>query len=244
MSPKTVHEIGFHLRTRYFGQLRLRRGLPPPVVGERIERERKFYALLLARARAEFTAATKGQAEDFTQARDVFDIGCRNWSYAPALSKVFARARFHGVEVDGGRRYWNLHRRIDAAASQARELESQGQEASVIFDDFRNLDLRKITSASALFCFFYPFVSARPCRKWGLPVSFADFHSLLAHVGTSGARLNHVLSVHQGEWEAELAREAYARAGLACRETVVKPSSFIGLWPNAYDMHVLLVTDA
>ena len=230
---RSVSESGFEFRRKYLGTLQLRQGLPRPVSGERFERERQFYTLLVACVRANLAPDPEV----------VYDIGCRNWSYAPAVAAAFPRARLVGVEVDGGRRYWNLHRRIDAAASQASELSCTGHRANVIFDDFRNLVLPASTVSSALFCFFYPFVSERPCRKWGLPVSFARFYSLLAHAQTSEARQNQVLSVHQGEWEAVLARQAYGRAGLFYQETIIKPSSFTGLWPNAYDMHVFLVTD-
>ncbi len=230
--------LTFELRTRIFGRVRLRRQLPRPVSGERFERERDFYNLLLTRARADFAATA------FDGVDEVYDIGCRNWSYAPVLAEAFPNARLLGVEVDGGRRYWNLHRRIDAAASQARELAQAGFEAAVIHNDFRQLRLDQSTAASALFCFFYPFVSEHPCRKWGLPTRFSDFHALVVHAGTSSARRCQVLSVHQGEWEAEIARRDYERAGLSFRETVIQPSLFKGLWPNEYPMHVFLVADA
>jgi len=220
----TLNQLQFSLRNRTYGQLKLRSGLPAT---QPAGTEREFYRLVLSRA--------MGMTQD-SQVQEVWDIGCRNWSYAQALAEFFPGASLVGVEIDGGRRYWNLYRRIDQAESYARELRDQGRQASVIYADFQKVHEHR-QADDVLFCFFYPFVSENPCLSWGLPVEYSDFTSLIMHARklADGA---HILSCHQGEWEAELARESYRKAGVSVSEQVLHASEFAGLWPSPYDAHL------
>lgn len=223
----------------------LRRGLPAPTSGPQFVGEHAFYRLVLGQAR---------QYTDLARVEQVFDVGCRNWSYVRALAEAFPKARLFGVEVDGGRRYVNLYRRIDMARAHAAELCAQGRAAEVIYGDFRHLDLSAVcddhevlTSGSSFgavaFCFLFPFVSTRPCRRWGLPSSFANFEELLSRASVMGpCRGKRIfVSCHQGDWEAEIAREAWAGAGFSPRESILRHQQFEGLWPNPYDVHVFVV---
>lgn len=227
-----LNQIQFLLREKWLGRLTLRRGLPKPQESQAESGERAFYRLVLDRALP---------LEERDRIEVAWDIGCRNWSYASAIAQSFARARLIGVEVDGKRRYWNLFRREDVARSYALQLEQEGRGAECIFRDFRLIapDLSPAPQSRHVFCFFFPFVSERPCVKWGLPRQYADFASLLSHA----LRLAHepiLISIHQGEWEAEIARAAYARVGVAVREQLLEPREFVGLWPARYTIHLFV----
>ncbi|MCM2278307.1 MAG: hypothetical protein NDJ89_09550 [Oligoflexia bacterium] len=234
-----LNALSFTLRDRFWGRLRLRRKSPVPRVDETIRREREFYSLLLTRA---FPLP-------FTPKPGLWvDVGCRNWSYAPALAQFFPGAALLGVELDGRRRYWNLHRRMDLAQAFARECRlpgtGGGAGAECFFGDFRKLSsLPRLPEGNApvLFSFFYPFVSPDPCHGWGLPAKFADWAALLKHgraLARTASRPALFLSVHQGEWEAEIARTTLARLKMPSRELRVHAKEFQGLWPSPHDAYL------
>ena len=229
-----INEIQLNLRERVTGKIVMRSRLPLPTYDEQTDAEQNFYRLLLARA-----------LDAPTNAADVvWDIGCRNWSYAPALADVFPQARLIGVEVDGRRRYWNLYRRMDYATAQASSLSLDGRDSQCVFADFRNVPVEFALNAgeTSMFCFFFPFVSPNPCLKWGLPLHFANFENLLRHARTGAIRAKsdaEFVSCHQGEWEAEIAKEAYENLGLAVKHSVVNAREYEGLWPSSHDVHVL-----
>lgn len=232
--------VHFGIRSRSLGVLKLRSdanagdpfGAFGSAKGARTP-ESRFYGLLLREGM---------KTKSLPEITRVVDVGCRNWSYADALADFFPNARLLGVEVDGNRRYWNLRRRRDAADVHARALAAQGTEARCIFGDFRKLATTELADAvpgPVAFTFFYPFVSARPCLKWGLPLEYADFGSLLEHAGKlcrAKGRGGVLLSCHQGEWEAALAEEAYSKAGLKPLRTPLAPERFSGLWPAPYEV--------
>lgn len=231
-------QLQFRLRNRWLGHIVLRSGLPGVIENDTVRKERAFYSLVLHEI-------TKTCAADPAKAAAVVDIGCRNWSYAKALGEHFPTADLLGVELDGGRRYWNGYRRIDVANSYAAELSSETRKAECLYADFRKLDpenLRPFTEQRELwFTFFYPFVSEDPALAWGIPQEFADFGALLTHarkLSNAVGRKYRVLSLHQGSWEANLARESYQKAGLsiAC-EGVIPQERFEGLWPSRHDAY-------
>ncbi len=167
------------------------------------------------------------------------DVGCRNWSYAAALGEAFPRARLLGVEVDGGRRYWDLYRRRDLAEAYASDLRKNGREAKCLFRDFRKISKVDLPRGEQVaFCFFFPFVSARPCVKWGLPLQFVAFDSLLEHSRTISEK-SMIMSCHQGEWEAEIAKQAYESNRITADQIVIAPDEFTGLWPAQHPIHIL-----
>lgn len=224
---ENCNRVFFGLRNRYWGRWKLRPGLPDV---ERSSGETEFYKMVLRSSVTEQCVASDA----------CVDIGCRNWSYAPALAEVFAGAELIGVELDGGRRYFNLHRRIDAAHASAHALAKAGIQARALHANFLNLAGNDFSGAQhQVFCFFFPFVSERPCRKWGIPACYSDFPAQLAHAKKLGA--SEIVSCHQGEWEAEIAREAYASAGFHPRESVLAPEDFKNLWPSPYPTHIFRV---
>ncbi len=215
-------EMNHRFREQVGKRLKLRPGLPLELTNQG---ELAFYRLVLERSRIS------------PKARTVVDVGCRNWSYAPTLAEYFPDAELHGVEVDGARRYLTLHRRMDAALAQAVALFEVGRCAHTHFKDFRETQIRGPDMA---FTFFFPFVSQDPCRAWGLPANkFASFAELLEHALYLCDGKCQILSAHQGEWEAELARDAYTEAGLKVRERVLYPEEFSGLWPSPHPVQIL-----
>ncbi|MEW6058421.1 MAG: hypothetical protein AB1540_17610, partial [Bdellovibrionota bacterium] len=95
--------------------------------------------------------------------------------------------------------------------------------------------------SNVTFAFFYPFVSERPCLKWGLPAKFSQFERLVRHALTEAKKFRaktQILSVHQGEWEAEIARSVYLKQGFEFSEQIILAHEFSQLWPSFYDVHV------
>jgi hypothetical protein len=273
----------FNLREKVLGQVRLRQALPTLPGVQAREGERQYYQKLLSKVFSPEEAASIGY---------VTDVGCRNWSYAGALAEFFNSASLLGVEVDGGRRYWNLHRRRDYADAYAAELRGQGRKAETLFQDFATIrelpDLGAPRSKSGLqnessdpaappqaqeilFCFFFPFVSENPCQKWGLPTRFVKFAELIQKAQALGESENcrrskdvlhssrvhaqiqnpsnlrkptvktRILSVHQGEWEADEARDVYTELGLTFKESVLGVEEFTKLWPSAFENRIFLL---
>ncbi len=229
-AEELLNRASFGLRNRYWGRWKVRRGLPHV---ESSSGEIEFYKMILRSSGIDLRAASVACAA-------CVDVGCRNWSYARALAECFPGAELLGIELDGGRRYFNLHRRIDAAHASAHALAKAGIKARALHANFLNLSGNDFSGARyPAFCFFFPFVSERPCRKWGLPARYSDFSAQLAHAKNLGAA--RIISCHQGEWEAGIAREAYAGAGFHPRESVLAPQDFKNLWPSPYPTHIFRV---
>lgn len=253
----SMMEAQFKLRQGLLGQVRLRQGLPRLPEMLLREGELEYYRRVLERSYAH-----KNDRQSVCQ---VVDVGCRNWSYVRALARFFNNAHLLGVEVDGWRRYWNLHRRKDYADAYAAELRAEGREVQTFFGDFA--DLQELPTAGPwgqsperreiLFCFFFPFVSENPCRSWGLPSRFVKFKELVLKAQTLVASKNQhslnsstqcamefvprLLSVHQGEWEAEEARQVYSELGLTFKESTLHVEEFKELWPSPYENRIFLV---
>jgi hypothetical protein len=230
MIESQIRGVQFFLREHLLGRLSLRRS--PPIVSDASPDtpnqtpEHRFYELLI---RKFFNEAER------LAFRKVVDIGCRNGSYLPALRRLFPKAELVGIELDSLRRYWNLYRRADYARAYA-----QACGARVLFGDFKKLStesLRLPAQGSVLITLFYPFVSERPCLKWGLPVQFSDFDQLILRIKnlrTQSPALDfHLMSAHQGEWEAEKARAVLTGA----IEIIHSPEEFASLWPSPHPVH-------
>ena len=235
MIESQLREVQFFLRERFWGRISFRRTLP------RVENastdtpnqtpEHRFYELLI---RKSFDESERGAF------KKVIDIGCRNGSYLPALRRLFPEAQLLGVELDGLRRYWNFYRRADYARAYAHACG-----ADVLFGDFRKLSAHSLSlpaQGKVLITLFYPFVSERPCLKWGLPVEFSDFSEILVEIKNLSAKHPdlefEVLSAHQGEWEAEKARALLPLSLHGATEAVLAPEEFAGLWPSPHPVHL------
>ena len=238
MIESQIRGVQFFLREHFWGRLSFHRSLPPvsdssPDTPNQTP-EHRFYELLIRKSFPNSSPNSSGEAERLTFQK-VIDIGCRNGSYLPALRRLFPNAELLGVELDSLRRYWNLYRRADYARAYA-----QACGARVLFGDFKELStesLRLPAQGAVLITLFYPFVSERPCLKWGLPVQFSDFDQLILKIKnlrTQNPTLDfHLMSAHQGEWEAEKARAVLAGA----TEIIHSPEEFASLWPSPHPVH-------
>jgi hypothetical protein len=224
-----INSLQFQLRAHFFGKIKLRSGLPKILPAGARRSEIEFYRLLLKQAIGE---------EGGNQFDSVIDVGCRNWSYVEALAQFFPNADLTGVEVDGWRRYWNLHRRIDQATAYARAVQDERRQARALPIDFRHFELESDFERAALI-YFFPFVSENPCLGWGLPARYSNFSSLLQY----SLRLFQLhknrapwtwISAHQGEWEAEIARESYSNLNFKWIEKQISPEEVKGLWPSQF----------
>ncbi len=233
MFQDTWTHLQFALRKNVFGKIRVRSSLPVPQLTQGIQKERQFYHFVLSRALA---------SEEKGSWKQVVDVGCRNWSYAQAIAEFFPNANLWGIEVDGNRRYLNLYRRMDFARTYAEELRSESRDVQFWHGDFENFNELQ-ASKDTLFCFFYPFVSENPCLKWGLPTRFVKFSNLLRHAleisSKEGSPRTGILTLHQGEWEAEISRRAFREVGLSFEEKVLKVEEFEEFWPSQHNAHLL-----
>ncbi len=221
--------LQFKLRNRFLGRMPLRRGSPK--LSSRSQ-DRALYAALL---QSIFREPTQ-------QFEWIWDIGCRNWSYVESLTETFPNAKLIGVELDGNRRYWNLYRRRDVAQAYAQKIRKTKRWAECHFSDFRAMRVGEWSGKTNLFCFFFPFVSIRPCLKWGLPKEYADFSELLSHAKMLSPNLVNIISFHQGPWEAELARKAYTQQRMKIREIILDQKSLNGLWVYPFAIHGISAT--
>ena len=238
MIQNFLNEVSFHIRQKYLGKFILRNGLPQVSLGkESILKENQYYKMILSEG---FHRA------NLPEVQQVIDVGCRNWSYISALSEFFPSALLKGIEVDGGRRYWNLYRRIDQTRAYGQALKrKENREVYWVHGDFRETK-RIQADLPVAFCFFFPFVSYNPCLKWGLPARFACFKELLRHSKYLAQKAKSPavwISSHQGEWEADIAREVYAKAGLQWEEYILPVESFKHLWPSRYETRIFVAKE-
>jgi hypothetical protein len=146
----------------------------------------------------------------------VVDVGCRDWSYVEALAQAFPHASLTGIEVDARRRYWNLRRRMDHAQAYTRAVQNQGRDCRCLFKDFRAVEEGEFAGEGALtvFCFLFPFVSENPCLKGGLPAPYSHFEEVLKSAQKLANRPSFFVSLHQGDWERDVAQAAYDKVSL------------------------------
>ena len=215
-----LRDICFYLRNKVFGKIPLRPLPYIPRPGAHVQ-EVAFYQRVLT--------SSLGEAER-RRICLLVDVGCRNWSYLDALFAAFPNvALATGIEVDPGRRMTDLYRRGDLAQGFALAASKRGQFARVLLRDF--MEVPFFPTPDTAYLFLYPFVSARPCRAWGLPSRFADFSGYLTRVSQILSPTSFVLSVHQGQWEVEVALKAYADSGLKITPPLLIPPSETG-WPT------------
>lgn len=234
--------LAFKIRNQFWGKLKLRAKLPQPKLSFLGTNEHEFYKLLI-------DSVTSESLRD--QFSCVVDVGCRNWSYVAALADSFRFAELIGIELDGGRRYYNLHRRIDMANAFAAELlfsadpNKLGRLARAVHADFLDFEFDDYVGSNhdknnTLFTFFFPFVSVNPCKKWGIPKQYSDFDTVISRA-TEQCGASNLLSAHQGEWEASIAQNVYEKHKLSVQHKVVNPPKY---WPNPYEIHIFLSTNA
>lgn len=224
----------FCARDKIFGRYRLRWDSPSPELNSSAEKALTLHREIL---RLAFSEAAAREVDC------VVDVGSCDWYYARVLFEHFSEARVLGIEVDGSRRYLNLHRRKDLGVARARALSRSGRSVEYRHGDFRTLVQGDLGGArKILFTFFFPFVSDDPCLAWGLPPhAFANFDALVFHASRlARGREAWVLSAHQGAWESELAQKSLRASGVhAWQKTVLPKEEISAYWPGAYAVESL-----
>ena len=132
------------------------------------------------------------------------DVGSKTAAYLTGLA-TFAPIGWDCVEVHAHRRYlWGSTRRV------------YGERMAAAFPGCRYhaADMRTVDGRWELVTWFLPFLTEAPLRAWGLPPSLLAPDALLAHVTARVAPGGTLLVVNQGEGEAELQAQAFARLGL------------------------------
>lgn len=132
------------------------------------------------------------------------DIGCRNFSYLPALS-AFSAGAWDGVELDAHARYWNGFTRRAYGEWMARQRSNCHYIAGSLLDLHGRYDL---------VIWLLPFVASRPLELWGLPQRFFQPLQLLRHAHARLQPGGRLFIVNQGEAEAEVQAELFAEAGI------------------------------
>ena len=230
-----------------YRKLRIRSGLPnSPVKPHPSIQEHLFYSAILKEALTESERQTLSHW---------IDVGCRNWGYLPGcLSALPTLESGVGIERDPGRIYWNGYYRGDYAEAAALQSSTPTRTLHFVPGNFQSLTPTlgwsldsKPGSRSRLITHFFPFVSERPCTQWGLPIEYSNFTPLASHTlnllsaKMQGDPIDHYwLSLHQGEWEADIAREVWTGLGCSFTEKKLDPISLPGNWPSRHPLYLLV----
>lgn len=144
------------------------------------------------------------------------DIGCRNFSYLPALHAYSARP-WQGVELDAYARYWNGSTR----AAYGRALAARYPGCA-----YHATSVTAVTGSYVLIVWFLPFLNVETLVAYGLPRRYFDPPTLLsaAHrLLTPGGTL---LIVNQGAQERDAQQQLCAELALPCTESRMITSLF------------------
>lgn len=133
------------------------------------------------------------------------EIGCRNFSYLPALHSYVPMA-WDGVELDAYARYWN-----------GRTRRAYGDHMAAHFESCRYLpaSLLDIDGHYDLIVWFLPFVVLDPLLRWGLPQRFFEPARLLEKAANLLVPAGRLFIVNQGLHEADQQQRLCERAGLS-----------------------------
>ncbi|MFZ9585545.1 MAG: hypothetical protein ACO280_11410 [Pseudohongiellaceae bacterium] len=132
------------------------------------------------------------------------DVGCRNFSYLPALS-AFSDGRWDGSELDAHARYWNGLTRRAYGEWMARQRSGCRYLPGSVLHWRDRYDL---------IVWLLPFVVEEPLQWWGLPQRFFQPLALLQHVYGLLQPGGTLFIVNQGEAEAEVQAALCRAAGL------------------------------
>lgn len=135
------------------------------------------------------------------------DIGCRNFSYLPALSAYSAHP-WHGVELDAHVRYWNGFTRRAYGEWMARQRSACRYIAGSLLD---------VKGSYDCIVWLLPFVVEEPLAAWGLPRRFFQPEPLLQHAFALLKPGGLMLVVNQGEGEAEVQQDLFIQGKIPAR---------------------------
>lgn len=144
------------------------------------------------------------------------EIGCRNFSYLPALY-AYAAHPWHGVELDAHARYWNGWTR--AAYGRALAARYAG---SV----YHATSVTALTGSFVLIVWFLPFLNIETLIAYGLPRRYFDPPTLLSTAHRLLAPGGTLLIVNQGAHERDAQQQLCAALALPCTAPLVIASPF------------------
>jgi hypothetical protein len=135
------------------------------------------------------------------------DIGCKNWSYVPALY-AWSGSAWDGVELDAHRRYATLVTR-----------RAYGEYMAAPFPGCRYIpgSLLDVEQRYSVVTWFLPFVRVEPLLAWGLPRRFFEPLRLLRHAWQRVLPGGRMLVVNQGRGEAEIQGELFRKTEIPAR---------------------------
>lgn len=148
------------------------------------------------------------------------DVGCGDFRYAAALAGWLGRhgasprrpVVLRGIEVDGFGVYRDGHARADHARAHARLAAAGGAEVRFEVADF----VRRSWPEQDVVSLFFPFLGARACLAWGLPLSRLAPTRLLRRAVASVRPGGWLLVVDQTQAERRRLRRLLADQPVTC----------------------------
>lgn len=144
------------------------------------------------------------------------DVGCRNFSYLPALHAYSAHP-WHGVELDAHARYWNGSTR--AAYGRAIATHYPGCV-------YHATSVTALTGSFVLIVWFLPFLNLDTLVAYGLPRRYFDPPTLLSATHRLLAPGGTLLIVNQGAHERDTQQQLCADLALPCTQPQLVTSVF------------------
>ncbi|MBX2860962.1 MAG: hypothetical protein KTR14_06990 [Vampirovibrio sp.] len=151
------------------------------------------------------------------------DVGAKNWAYVAAIDGWLKRNtkiyQLTGIELDGYRRYTDLHTRADYAQTYISTISQATYEVG---------DIMNHQGQYHIISCFLPFVFEEPCLAWGLPLSYFRPKVFLAKLLQLLAPGGILLVMNQGESERDKQEELFKRLdgdpklGVTLNTTAVK----------------------
>lgn len=127
----------------------------------------------------------------------VLDVGSKNFYYAESLHAFFRPSSLTGVEIDAYVTYGNLHSRYDYARFFIEGLPNTR---------YLPADFLACEETAQVICLFYPFVTERAVRSWGLPKGLLKPEPFFRKARQGLLPGGKVFMVNQGTREYQLAK--------------------------------------
>lgn len=139
----------------------------------------------------------------------ILDIGSKNWFYAQGEHAFFAHNckdfSLTGIELDAFRVYTSFYSRYDAANFYIKGLKNTEYIAGNLLNHNHKYDY--IT-------WFFPFITATPLLKWGLPLKFYKPKEMLSHAYNLLNKNGQMLIVNQGKEEYKIQLQLLQELGI------------------------------
>ena len=189
----------------------------PPDVGRRVGELRDRYGVEFERRVGARSALQNYEYLDWLDAafaswglppprpRELHDVGCGGFAYAPALHRYFAPARLVGIDVEG-------HRRLRGGVNRHERV--LGHLAGLPGAEFAVADYTRWSRRAEFATAFFPFVTPAPLLAWRLPLSLLKPDALFAALRANLAPHGRLFMANQST-EHTIAADFARRAALA-----------------------------